>query len=76
MASINNMVKKCSGLIDTRDVSDWENRFLKNVKQLTNDGDNTSGLSENQVGASKKSTRSTSPIENRPSRAACSKARQ
>lgn len=52
MASINNMVKKCAGLIDTRDVSDWENRFLKNVKQLTDDGDNTSGLSENQVGRS------------------------
>jgi hypothetical protein len=50
MASINNMVKKCAGLIDTRDVTDWENRFLKNVKQLTNDGDNTSSLSENQVG--------------------------
>jgi hypothetical protein len=48
--SINTMVRKCAGLIDTRDVSDWENRFLKNVNQLTGGGDNTSGLSENQVG--------------------------
>ena len=50
MASINNMVKKCAALVDTKDVSDWENRFLKNILQLTQGGDNTSGLSENQVG--------------------------
>lgn len=50
MASLNTMVKKCEGLIDTSDVSDWENRFLKNIAEQTAHGDNTSSLSENQIG--------------------------
>jgi hypothetical protein len=50
MASINLMVKKCTGLLGTKDITPWEERFLQNVKQLTSDGDNTTPLSENQVG--------------------------
>jgi hypothetical protein len=49
-ASINTMVKKCSGLLGTRDITPWEERFLQNVVQLTGNGDNTTPLSENQVG--------------------------
>ncbi len=50
MAAINTMVKKCMGLLGTKDITAWEERFLQNVKQLTSDGDNTTPLSENQVG--------------------------
>jgi hypothetical protein len=50
MASINTMVKSCTGLLGTKDITPWEERFLQNVKQLTSDGDNTTPLSENQVG--------------------------
>jgi trehalose-6-phosphate synthase len=49
MASINTMVKQCMGLIDTRDVTDWENNFLKSIKQRTDEGNNTSSLTENQI---------------------------
>lgn len=49
MASINTMVRQCAGLIDTKDVSDWENNFLKSVNEKTRQGNNTSSLSEAQV---------------------------
>lgn len=31
MTSVQAQILKCEGLIDTKDVSDWENGFLKNV---------------------------------------------
>ena len=49
MASLNTMVKKVAGLADTRDVSDWENRFIKNVVAQTHNGDNTTSLTEGQI---------------------------
>lgn len=49
MASLNTMVKKTAGLIDTRDVNDWENRFLQSVQEKTRGGDDTSSLTEKQV---------------------------
>lgn len=49
MASLNTMVKKVAGLADTRDVTDWENRFIKKVVEQTRNGDNTSSLTEPQV---------------------------
>lgn len=49
MASLNTMVKSCSGLIDTKDVSDWENNFLTNIAERTRDGDNTTSLTERQI---------------------------
>lgn len=51
MASLNTMVKKCSGLVDTTDLSDWENKFLKNVVDKTSNGDNTTSLTEKQIGS-------------------------
>ena len=50
MASLNTMVKKCAGLVDTTDVSDWENQFLKSVVEKTAQGDNTTSLTEKQIG--------------------------
>ncbi len=43
------MVRKCAGLVDTTDVSDWENQFLKSVVEKTNDGNNTTSLTEKQI---------------------------
>lgn len=49
MTSLNTMVKKCAGLVDTTDVSDWENQFLKSVVEKTSEGENTTGLTEKQI---------------------------
>ena len=49
MTSLNTMVKRCSGLIDTNDVSDWESDFLQSIVERTNDGDNTTSLTEKQI---------------------------
>lgn len=49
MTSLNTMVKKCAGLVDTTDVSDWENQFLKSVIEKTGEGNNTSSLTEKQI---------------------------
>lgn len=49
MASINTMVKKVAGMVDTKDLTEWENRFVKNIVAQTNSGNNTSSLTENQV---------------------------
>jgi hypothetical protein len=49
MASLNTMVKKVAGLADTTDVSDWENQFIKSVVQQTENGKNTTSLTEKQI---------------------------
>ena len=49
MASLNTMVKKCAGLVDTTDVSDWENQFLKSVVEKTGEGRDTTSLTEKQI---------------------------
>lgn len=49
MTTINTMVKRCMGLIDTTDVSDWESDFLQTIAERTRDGDDTSRLTERQI---------------------------
>ena len=49
MASLTNMVKRCMGLIGTKDVTDWEDSFLQSIAKQTNEGDNTKSLSEKQI---------------------------
>lgn len=49
MASTNIMVKKCAGLIDTTDITDWENDFLKNVVEVSQNGDRPDLLSAPRV---------------------------
>lgn len=49
MASLNTMVKRVAGLADTKDVSAWENAFIKSVVEQTQQGDNTSRLTEKQI---------------------------
>lgn len=49
MASLNTMVKQCSGLIGTKDLSDFEEDFMTSICAKTNDGDNTTSLTEKQI---------------------------
>ena len=51
MASTNTMLKQCSGLIDTRDVTAWENEFLQNVWERSEEGDRPDKLTPGQVTA-------------------------
>lgn len=49
MKSLGAMIKQLSGLIDTDDLTDWENLFVTDVCEKTNDGGVTGTLSEKQV---------------------------
>ena len=49
MASLNTMVKRCEGLVGTKDVSDWEDDFLTNIVRVTKGGEDTSKLTEKQI---------------------------
>lgn len=49
MTSLNTQVKRISGLLDTKDLSDWESDFVQSIVERTNDGDNTSSLTEKQI---------------------------
>ena len=47
--SLGAMLRQMAGIVDTRDVSDWENRFLKNVLERTGQGMRTSILTSDQA---------------------------
>lgn len=49
MPTINTMVKRIAGLQNTSDVNDWEDGFIASVVEQTNDGENTTSLSDRQV---------------------------
>lgn len=49
MTTLNTMVKRVSGLLDTKDLSDWEDEFIHSVVEKTKGGDNTSSLTEKQI---------------------------
>lgn len=49
MVSVGVMVKQLSGLLDTEDLSDWENEFVGNVVDRTQEGEVTGTLSDRQV---------------------------
>lgn len=49
MTAINTMVKRVSSLINTRDVTPWENEFIQRVVRQTSDGDNTTSLTAKQI---------------------------
>lgn len=49
MKSIGQMIRQIAGLADTTDVSDWENRFIHDIVERTNEGNRTTGLSPKQV---------------------------
>ena len=49
MTSVSAMIKRISGLAGTRDVSAWENEFIRNVVAKTLEGTRASHLSEKQL---------------------------
>lgn len=49
MASTNTMVKRCAGLVGTRDITDWEEKFLTSVVERSANGDHPERLSPGQV---------------------------
>lgn len=49
MKSIEQMINLCRGLVDTVDVNNWENNFLKSVIDTMDKDHCTNGLSGKQV---------------------------
>ncbi len=49
MTSLNTMVRKCAGLVGTKDVTPWEDQFLQSLLEKTAQGDNTTSLTEKQI---------------------------
>jgi len=49
MKSVGQMIKQLAGLAGTKDVNDWENRFIESVVAWTSDGERTGGLSAAQI---------------------------
>lgn len=49
MVSVGVMVKQLSGLLDTEDLNDWENEFVGNVVDRTQEGEVTGNLSDRQA---------------------------
>lgn len=49
MTSLGTMIIRIKGLHGTKDVSDWESRFIGSVWDMTACGKDTNGLSEKQV---------------------------
>lgn len=47
--SIGNMIKQIAGMLGTGDLSTWEQSFVRAVAEYSNDGANTSKLSDKQV---------------------------
>lgn len=49
MKSLGQMIKQIGGLLGTKDVNDWESRFIKSVVAWTDNGERTGSLSVKQV---------------------------
>lgn len=49
MASVGKMIRRISGLLGTKDVTPWEERFITDMVERSGNGQNTTRLSGNQV---------------------------
>lgn len=49
MKSLAQKIKQCAGLIGTTDVTAWESDFLQSVVDRSNDGADTTRLSDKQA---------------------------
>lgn len=47
--SIGSMIRQLAGMVDTKDLSGWENDFLRNVVARTDEGKRTSMLTGDQL---------------------------
>jgi hypothetical protein len=48
--SLGVMVKQLSGLLDTNDLNEWEQTFVGDIAHRTREGEDTTRLTERQVG--------------------------
>ncbi len=51
MPSIGTMLKQCAGLVGTEDLNAWENLFVSDMLDKSNNGAVTATLTERQVTA-------------------------
>jgi hypothetical protein len=49
IVSIGNMIKQLSGMLGTRDLSSWQQSFVRSVAEQSNEGADTTSLSDKQV---------------------------
>jgi len=49
MTSVGTMIKQISGLVNTKDLNEWENDFVSNIVDKTNCGNNTQNLTGKQI---------------------------
>lgn len=49
MTTINNQVKRICGLLDTKDLNDFEQNFVQSIADKTNEGEKTTMLTEKQI---------------------------
>jgi hypothetical protein len=49
MKSLAQMIKQCSGLIGTKDATDWESDFLRSVVDRSGNGEYTPRITEKQA---------------------------
>lgn len=49
MKSIGAMIQQLDGLVDTRDLTEWENEFVTNIVEGTINGKLTRKLTEKQI---------------------------
>ena len=49
MKSVGQMIKQIAGLRGTKDVTEWEDNFIRGIVEWTDDGEKTSHLTERQV---------------------------
>lgn len=49
MTTLNTMVKRVAGLAGTNDVSDWEDQFIRSVVEKTQEGRDTTSLTDRQI---------------------------
>lgn len=49
MKSIGSQIKQLAGLLGTSDISEWEQGFITNILEQTNDGELTVHLTGKQV---------------------------
>ena len=49
MKSINSKIQQINGLVDTDDVTNWENEFISSIIERTQNGFFLTGLSDKQI---------------------------
>ena len=49
MTTINTQIERICGLLDTKDLTDWEQDFVQSIAYKTNEGEKTTMLTGKQI---------------------------